>query len=643
MTKELATRRAGEWSSPVSAELIARGGLRLAQPCIHNGAVYWLEGRATEQGRTVLVRQRAGCPAEDLTPAPYNVRSSAHEYGGGAFCLSGECIWFVNFEDQCIYELRPDTPPRRVTRPDKRRYADLCPDSERNRLIAVCENHAAQGEPETTLVAIALADGSLTTLASGADFYSSPSLDTRGKRLAWLSWNHPNMPWNSTTLHVAALQTDSAPLAGQIITKREDESVFQPRWGADGALYFMSDRSNWWNLHRWDGTRIEAVMDEAADCGFGQWVFGMSTWDFVGDDTVLCCGARDGLWSLGIVNIQSRSTQWLSLPFNIVEHVAAAPGRAVLLAAGAQQVMSVVELETQTGHHKILRESIQPAIDARWIASAEAISYPSTGGDPAWAFYYPPRNPETGLAESERPPLLVKCHGGPTAHTDAGLDWRIQFWTTRGFAVLDVNYRGSTGFGRAYREKLDGQWGVRDVDDAVLGARHLATQGLVDPDRMAISGGSAGGFTVLSALTFHDTFRAGTSLYGVSDLESLLHDTHKFEARYLDRLVGPYPAGQDLYRARSPLQHAGQLNCPVLFLQGLRDKVVTPDQSERMAQALRDKGLPVLYLTFPEEGHGFRSAKNIATALQAELYFYARIFGFTPADSDFSAHIENLD
>ncbi len=632
----------GSWPSPISATLIAEGGLRLAQPQLIGDAIYWLEGRAREQGRTVLVREDPCGNHEDLAAPPFNVRSGAQEYGGGVYCARGQLLYFVDFRDHRIYELAAQQTPRPITEASARRFADLTPDPQRDRLVAISEEHRGNGDVVTTLVAIELHDGTINTLAEGADFYSSPCFDQEGQRLAWLEWNHPDMPWDNTTLCLAENPDTSGLLSHQRIAGGDQESIFQPGFGSDGHLYFMSDQSGWWNLCRWDGERQLAVMSEAADCGFGQWVFGMRSWGFVGPGIALCCGARKGLWGLALIDLQSGSCRWLDLPFNAIEHVATAEGRAAFIGAGPTQGLAVVELNTETGAWRVVQASSAAKFEPEWISSGRPIRFPSSNDSFAHGFYYPPAD-TIELPASVTPPLLVKCHGGPSAHTDAGLDLRIQFWTSRGFAVFDLNYRGSTGYGRAYREALYGQWGVADVEDAVLGARYLVEQGLANPAQLAISGGSAGGFTVLSALAFHDTFTAGASLYGVSDLESLLADTHKFEARYLDRLIGPWPASRDLYRARSPLRHADQLAAPVIFLQGLKDKVVTPDQSERMATALRDKGVPVLYITFPEEGHGFRQADNIVTALEAELWFYSRVFGFDAPGIEFNQTIENLE
>lgn len=631
----------GAWPSLVSATQIAQGGLRLGQPAIAGADLYWVEGRAREKGRTVLMRRSDNGHTEEVTPAPINVRSTAHEYGGGTYCIAAENVFYLDHARQSLCRLNALGEETVIFESASRRLADLCPDPARSRVIAISEDHADGGEAKTSLVAISIDTGELTTLADGADFYSSPTLDPSGQQLAWLQWNHPDMPWDATSLMLASLADEAAPLAGRCVAGGAEESVFQPGWSEDGRLYFMSDRSGWWNLHRLQGDKVTACMDEAADCGFGQWVFGMASWGFTGPDEVLCCGARDGIWSLALVDVEAHSTRWLDLPFNTIEHVATAPGRAILLAASASQSLAVIALNTTSLEWEVIRESNASSLPDEWLSVAEPIRFAS-GDAEAHAFYYPPKNPNYEVA-GQPPPLLVKCHGGPTAHTDAALDLRIQFWTSRGFAVVDVNYRGSTGFGRAYREQLRGQWGVVDVDDTVAAASYLTDQGLADKERLAISGGSAGGFTVLSALSFRKRFKAGTSLYGVSDLASLLTDTHKFEARYLDRLVGPWPQCRELYDQRSPLQHTDQLSCPVLFLQGLQDRVVTPDQSERMVEALRKKGLPVLYITFAEEAHGFRQSENIVTALEAELYFYARIFGFEPADISFFRPIENLD
>lgn len=634
---------AGSWRSPLTSEQVVAASVRLAQPSVSGDCIYWLEGRPQEKGRVVLVRQDREGHRQDLTPAPFSVRSRAHEYGGGAYLIADDRAFFVNAEDQCIYLVDGDD-CRALTRPGSRRFADLCFDGARRRLIAVCEDHAGDGEAQTTLVAIALDDGAVTTLAAGEDFYSSPALDARGKRLAWLSWSHPNMPWDETVLNLAEVNANGE-LQGQRRLGRRDASIFQPTWGNDGKLYYTADYTDWWNLYCHDGESESALTDERCEFALGQWIFGMSTFALLDEDTILAMATRDGLWSLLRVDLPGgHVTRVKGCDYGACDHLAGENGRAALLAGGATTPLSVlaVTLNGDDAECQLLRSASATAIDPGYLSQPEALSYASGDGE-AHGFYYAPANAAYRLADDEKPPLLVKCHGGPTAATSTALDPRIQFWTSRGFAVLDVNYRGSTGFGRAYRRSLYGQWGVFDVDDCVNGARALIERGLADPRRCLISGSSAGGYTVLSALAFRDTFAAGASYYGIGDLALLTDETHKFEARYTERLVGPWPAARALYRERSPLHHADGIGCPVIFFQGLDDKVVPPNQALSMVAALRERGLPVAYVPFEGEGHGFRNAANIRYALDAELAFYGRVLGFEPADGPLDLAIDNLD
>jgi acetyl esterase/lipase len=637
--------RCGSWPSPITSSLIVEQTRGLGEPQLDGGMLYWLETRPAEGGRNVIMRTDAGGDIETLTPDGYNVRSSVHEYGGGAYVVGGGSVYFVNHTDQRIYRQRHGEPPHPVTAPMQCRYADLTIDTSHNRLICVCEDHRGDGEPLNSLISIPLDAGEhvgRVQVARGHDFYAGPRLSPDGRQLAFLTWDHPHMPWDATTLWQAEIRADGTLNAAVAIAGGSDESVFQPGWSPDGVLHFVSDRSGWWNLYRSRGGTIEALCERTAEFGLPQWVFGQSTYGFLNAREIICCHATGGLWQLGILDTAARRLHAIDCRYTEISGIAAGNGRAVFEAGAPDAVAAIVTYHADDNTLTEIRNAGSLQVDGDYFSIPRPLEYPSGNGETAHALYYPPQNRDCQVPGNERPPLLVRCHGGPTACASGGLNLGIQYWTSRGFAVLDVNYRGSSGFGRAYRQALNGRWGVADVEDCVNGARHLVATGHVDGEQLAMRGSSAGGYTTLCALTFHDVFRAGASLYGISDLEALIRDTHKFESRYLERMIGPYPAARDLYRARSPLHHAAALAAPVIFLQGSDDKVVPPDQAERMVTALRERGVPVAYLLFEGEGHGFRRAETIKRALDAELYFYGRIFGFTPADPLEPIVIDNL-
>jgi len=629
---------AGSWESPVSTDMIVAGSRRLAEPRVVGDDLVWLEGRPEEKGRVVLVRERADGRLIDLTPAPLGVRSRAHEYGGGVYALLGKRVFFVNVCDQCLYETNWDgaasAPPRAVTTPSARRFADLTVDASRQRLLAISEDHAGDGEPVTTLVAIDPDSGVISTLARGDDFYSSPALNANGTELAYLSWNHPDMPWDATTLWLARVREDGS-LAAPRNVGNPNTSHFQPTFSPRGELFVVADTGGWWNLHRVDDGGLSPVAACAREFAFPQWVFGMATFGFVDDNRIAAISTADGEWSLHIVDTRSGElTAVTEFKYTVCEQLHAHDGRIALLAGSSAAPMSVVSARVDTPGAVSWREHRRASdlrIDEANLSVAQPMTFRAGRDDACHGFYYPPCNARFALAADERPPLLVKCHGGPTGQTSAVFDPRIQFWTSRGIAVLDLNYRGSTGYGRDYRHSLWGNWGIYDVEDCRHAVDELSAADLVDPSRCLISGGSAGGYTVLCALTFDEVFAAGASHYGIGDLELLARDTHKFESRYLDRMVGPYPEQRDLYRARSPIHHVEKLHCPVIFFQGLDDKVVPPNQAQTMVSALERNGVLVGYVTFAGEGHGFRNADNIKYALAAELAFYGRVLGFVPA------------
>ncbi len=637
----------GSWASPITTELITAESIGLGQPCFDGADLYWVEDRPQEQGRSVLVHRNAAGHIDDLVPTPFSVRSRVHEYGGGAYAVNDGRAWFVNDADQCIYEAGPGDKPRQLTQPDARRFADLIIDQQRNRLIAVCEDHRDTGDIRNYLLAIDLDSSTAHVLTDGRDFYSTPRLAADGQSLIWLSWNHPNLPWDSTILSHANFDDDGGLETITIIVESAAESVFQPAFGPDGAIYFVSDRDGWWHLYRYDGVDTLQLTHGEAEYGMPQWLFGMSTYGFLDERTVLAAATHDGEWELQRIDIVTSEVKRPNAAWTAIDHLtvpASGSSRCAALIAGTpDHAMALILIDADTDKPTVVRESSQVEISEALVSRPEVLTFATSGDDVAHALFYPPQNPGYEPPAGEKPPLIVKCHGGPTSATRSMLDLRTLFWTSRGFAVLDVNYRGSTGYGREYRQKLYGNWGVADVDDCVYGARYVSAQGRADAERMAIKGGSAGGYTVLCALCFHDTFRAGASYFGVGELEEMFETTHKVESRYGDWLLGPYPQAKALYRERSPVNHADKLNCPVIFLQGSDDKVVPPAQSERMVNALREKGLPVSYLAFEGEAHGFRKASTIRRAIEAELYFYSKIFGFSPADEIEPIEIENFE
>ncbi len=621
----------GEWASPITTRLLVADSVRLGGIALDGDCAYWLEGRPSEGGRNALVCRDGEGLTRDVLPAPFNVRTRAHEYGGGAFLVSDGCIWFSNYEDQRLYQCRDATPPRPLTGIGPWRYADMILDAHRARLICVREDHGGNGsEAINTLVAVGLHDGAVQVLAEGHDFYASPCLSGDGRRLAWITWDHPDMPWDSACLWLAEVSDDGTLAGPERIAGGNGESVFQPAFREDGVLFFVSDPDGWWNLHCRDDD-VRCVLPMQAEFGRPQWQFGMSTYGFDSGRGIVCCYSLDGFWHLARLSVDDGKLEPIDTEFTDIQAIAVAGNRALVIGGGATRTAVVAMVDTANGATSVLRESAPRAFHEDFVSLPEAIDFATGDGEHAHAFYYPPCNPDYRGPEDERPPLIVIGHGGPTGATSATLNLSLQYWTSRGFAVLDVNYRGSTGFGRGYRELLAGRWGIADVEDCIKGARHLADTGRVDGARLVIRGSSAGGYTTLAALTFHDDFAAGASYYGISDLETLAQDTHKFESRYLDRLIGAYPAQRDRYVARSPIHAVDRLSCPVIFFQGLDDAVVPPSQAERMVEALRSKGLPVAYLAFEGEQHGFRKAETIERTLQAELLFYARVFDFTPA------------
>jgi len=634
----------GSWRSPIDAATVAGAGRRLASPALAaDGAVWWAEGRPTEGGRVVLMRRPPGGEPEAVSPDDVNVRTRAHEYGGGAWRLVEEDLFlFVDFADQRLYRQRLGeervaiSPP--PPSPGALRYADLHVAPDGRTVVCVRESHGGV-EAVNEIVALPLDGGEPEVLASGRDFYAFPRISPDGEWLAWTCWDHPNMPWDGTELWVAPFGDSGEE---RLVAGGSRESVYQPDWGHDGRIHFVSDRDGWWNLYRArepgaelsgeEGTLVQLTEDRA-DYGHPQWLFGGGTYAFLASGAIVCVRCERGSERLCLLRPDGWEAVDLGLPFTAFGYPALATREETVAfaAASPESEPAIVLHDVGSGSTEVVRSSSEQPVDPAYLSPPLPIEFPTGEGETAYGFYYPPANPEFEAPEGELPPLIVESHGGPTSHATPALDREFLYWTSRGIGVVDVNYRGSSGHGREYRDKLLGQWGVVDTEDCVNAALHLAAEGKADGARLAIRGGSAGGYATLCALTFHDPFAAGASYYGVADAEALARDTHKFESRYLDRLIGPFPERADLYRERSPLHHVDRLRSPVILFQGLEDEVVPPNQAETMVAALERNGVPHAYVPFEGEQHGFRRAETNIRCLEAELYFYGRILGFEPA------------
>ena len=638
----------GSWESPISADLITEGGLRLEQVRVDGQNVYWLEGRPEESGRYVIVKRSTDGSTADVNAAPLNARNAVHEYGGAAYAVRNGDVYFANWDDQRLYKAASDggdavaiTGEPAIERGD--RYADLVVSNDSNWLLCVRERHHEDREADNEL-ALVPTDGSgdVRVLASGHDFYSSLRQNSAGDRVSWLSWDHPNMPWDGCELWVADFDTASGSLSNeQLVTGGADVSIVQPEWAPDGTLVFITDESGWWNLSKWSDGKVKPVLTEEKDHGGPAWAFGFRTYSFLEDGAVLLKDSQAGKGRLRMVALNGREVAHANVEHSSIAEVNVVGSDVVYIGASATSAAEVVRASLGNGSYVTLKSSSDIELDDAYLSVPEAITFPSTDDGEAHAFYYAPTNPDFESDGTETPPLLVISHGGPTSATSSALSLPVQFWTSRGFAVVDVNYRGSVGHGRAFRDALKKMWGVYDTDDCIAAADYLVGRGQADTNRLAIKGGSAGGYTTINALTFHDRFAVGATYYGIADLSVFIGDTHKYESRYLDSLIGPYPGAKQLYHDRSAINFTDQLSCPMIILQGLEDKIVPPSQAEIMAGALRDKGIPFSLMMFEGEQHGFRQSKNIKASLEGELYFYGRVMGFTPAGDLPEVEIEN--
>ena len=641
----------GSWKSPITSDLIVADVVGISSPTWHRGELLWIESRPQESGRNVLVRRGNDGSERDINPAPFNIRTRVHEYGGGAWLLHNGAVFFSNFSDQHLYRQGLDeATPTQLTHDDGLRFANGCVDEDRNRIVCVIEDHRGEGEAENFIGAIDLLSGDVTELSKGHDFYAAPVISPNGKQLSFMSWDHPDMPWDETiiwltTLNEAGMPTELCQVAGGKDGEQKI-SAQQPLFSPTGELFFISDVSGWWNLYRQSSAQSICPMN--AEFGGPHWGFGLHSYDFLNDSQIVCNYGTGNVDQLAVLDTETGNLNNLDLPYSDLGGVSLNGQTLTTGAASPTTFPELITVDLETGKHAVFKQSTTLTLDSAYYSVPETITFPTANEQIAHGFYYPPTNKDyTGTVEDKNsqdaPPLVVMMHGGPTGATHSVLNLRTQFWTSRGFAVLDLNYRGSTGYGRDYRDKLIRQWGIVDVEDAVHGAEYLVQQRKADEDKLAIRGGSAGGYTTLSALTFTNTFKAGASHFGVGDLEALAKDTHKFESRYLDSIIGSYPDEIEIYHARSPIHHVDQMASPCIFFQGLEDKVVPPNQAETMVEALTEKGVPVAYVPFEGEQHGFRIAENIKRCMDLELYFYARVFGFSPADQIKPIAIVNLD
>jgi len=624
--------------------MVTASAIQISEIKYDGDDIYWLEFRANDSGRQLVVRYSLDGAITDITPPGFNVRNRVHEYGGGAYLVYKGVVTFCNYLDQRIYNQIPGKEPQAITPDNQNRYADLIMDKQRQRLICIREQHDDNGRDVTnSMTAIPLdGDSPIEVLQEGNDFYSNPRISPDGKQLCWLTWNHPNMPWDGCELWIGSFNKFGKLINIRLIAGGLNESIFQPEWTPAGDLVFISDRSGWWIPYLCKDERITPLTDLQAEFGLPQWVFGISTYGFSDSDQLICSYTKAGQNYLASLNTNTNSLK--NIPTSYVEHssLIVKHGNLLFVGGSTDHPAELVVLDLRSGTRRVLRQTGTNQIERSFISTPQEIEFTSQKHLKAYGNFYPPANSNNTGPNGEKPPLIVMIHGGPTSSASLTFNLKIQFWTSRGFAVLDVNYSGSSGYGRQYRQRLNGKWGVIDVEDCIQGAKYLASQRLVDGKQMSITGGSAGGYTALCALTFHSTFTAGVSRYGIGSLETLAIDTHKFESHYLERLVGPYTEASELYRQRSPIHFIEKINAPILLLQGSEDKVVPPIQSERMHQALTEKGLPVAYLLFEGEQHGFRKAENIKRALEVELYFYSRIFGFPLADIIEPIEINNL-
>ncbi len=635
----------GSWESPFPIDSLVAGRVSLGEVHLDGDTILWLEGRPEDSGRATLVRWTEADGARDISPPGMNVRNRVQEYGGGAYVVDGDLVIVSDFATGRLHRVAADRSSEPITPEGPFRYADMTLDAARDRILAVREDHSpGRDEAQNTLVGIPLdGSGQVSVLAEGRDFYSAPRPSPDGTRLAFLTWDHPNLPWDGTELQVATLGPDGELESVDRVAGSATEWVAQPRWSPDGDLHFVAETSGWMNLYRLSGRAAIPLAPMAAEFAYPDWLFGFSNYAFAADGRIAAVGRSGGRDRLYVIGPEAGQVVPLDRPWTDLGSLQASGVRAVFVGAAPDAFAAVIRLELATGEREVLRRSTPIEVDPADVSVPEFIEFPTTAGRTAYGLFYRPVSQRFQGPPDERPPLVVTSHGGPTAAAFHGLNFTTQLFTSRGYAVLDVDYGGSSGYGREFRKRLEGQWGIVDVDDCVNGATYLVERGDVDGERLMIRGGSASGFTTLAALAFRDLFRAGTSYFGIGNLEAFQVETHKFESRYTDRLVGPWPDSRQLYRERSPIFSANTIDAPVLILQGLDDRIVPPSEAERIVDALFERRIPHAYLPFEGEDHGFRKAENIVRSAEAEFSFYGQVFGFQPADPIEPLAIEALD
>lgn len=631
----------GGWESPISGKSLVQNSLRLGQIQVDGDSIFWAEGRPTEKGRTALMTW-SNSKTREITDSITDVRTRAHEYGGGAFMCAAGRQFIVNNSDQQVYEISESGPLRKLTNKPDHRFADMTLDTSRGLIYCVGEDHSNPANVENCLVSFNLEGEDFTVVAQGHDFFSNPQLSPDATQLLYLTWDHPQMPWDGTQLHLSELDGSGAVIHNTVIAGGDKESIFQPLWDPNGSIYFVSDREGWWNIYQYLDGRVSCVLKMEAEFGLPQWVFGMSRYTVLSSGDVVATYSDHTGSHIVRIDTRSGSATPIKTKYTHIDQVQGAGNIIAFLGYSDSHPEEVVAMKLDGSDPLTLRTAAETDLTDDFISRAKSIAFETGPGEESFAWYYPPRNPAFEAPKGDLPPLIVLSHGGPTANSSNGFNMAIQYWTSRGFAIVDVNYSGSTGYGRKYRERLKGEWGIRDVHDCSKAAQYLSASGLADQNKLIIKGGSAGGYTTLAALTFWDVFKAGASYYGVGDLTSLAEDTHKFESHYMDSLVGPYPEAKQRYLERSPLNYAHKLDCPVIFLQGADDKVVPPNQAESMVTALKQNGIPVAYLLFEGEAHGFRQASTVIKAIESEYYFYAKVFDIEVGESLEPVEIFNL-
>lgn len=620
----------GTWKSPISSESLVESNLRFGQIDVNKSTFYYVEGRPSEKGRCVLMKGSLEGSTEELLPQAFNVRTTVHEYGGKCFLGYKETVYFVNYQDQDIYKITKEKVVSRITQEPSLRFADFT--ITEDALYAVAEKHHGN-LVENMLVRVSLNTSHIEVITRGYDFYAAPRISPDNHTLAWFCWNHPNMPWDGSELWMAKLSSEGILSCPKCIAGGPEEAITAPLWSDDNILHFISDRTGFWNLYRYVNDSIEALYPCELDFGAPHWIFGSERYCFLENGKIAAIGTNKGVDNLYILDVEKHTLERIEAPFTSISDLyCLSETNLLFIAASPSTPTALVAFDLKTKKNSTLKYSQNKTIEEGFRSLPEEIAFKTENGLTSYGFYYPPTNKNYQSNKGEKPPLIMRCHSGPTSHVSPKFGLDILYFTSRGFAFFEINYGGSTGYGRDYRNRLRNSWGIVDVQDCVYAAHELCRRDLVDKNRLIIKGGSAGGYTALSALTFKNTFQAGACYYGVSDLEALVKETHKFELHYLDRLVGPYPKEKDTYIKRSPIHFVDKLSCPIIFFQGANDKVVSPSQSEVMYLALSKKKIPTTYILFENESHGFRIGSTIKRCIEAELFFYSKIFHFTLAD-----------